>query len=119
MEAIEGDGSEWSYLAASLLRRELAEFGALWHGVNWGLHTVLEDDPFRGGPPDAFEPGLDRPSTPQSQWKWAESQPRNWATQVRVEADRVTVTFYTYCGRETETIYRFTDTYRPGQYRSG
>ena len=28
MQAIEGDGSPWSYLSASILRREAAEFGA-------------------------------------------------------------------------------------------
>ena len=32
MQAIEGDGSPWSYLSASILRREAAEFGAIWHG---------------------------------------------------------------------------------------
>lgn len=36
MEAIEGDKSPWSYLAASLLRRELSSFAARWHGVRWG-----------------------------------------------------------------------------------
>ena len=29
MQAIEGDGSPWSYLSASILRREAAEFGGL------------------------------------------------------------------------------------------
>jgi hypothetical protein len=32
MDAIEGDGSAWSYLSASLFAREAAELGALWHG---------------------------------------------------------------------------------------
>ena len=35
MQAIEGDGSPWSYLSASILSREAAEFGALWHGCVW------------------------------------------------------------------------------------
>ena len=37
-EAIEGDNSPWSYLQASILVRELQEFGAMWHGVTWGTH---------------------------------------------------------------------------------
>lgn len=117
MEAIEGDGSQWSYVAASLLRRELAEFGARGHGCRWSLHAVLEQDPFRDVPADESDPGLDRPTTPASQWEWTEPQPRDWAPQVRMEQDRVTVTFYTYCGLETQTIYRHTDIYRPGKYR--
>ena len=35
MQAIEGDGSPWSYLSASILCREAAEFGAIWHGCIW------------------------------------------------------------------------------------
>ncbi len=32
MQVIEGGGSPWSYLSASILGREAAEFGARWHG---------------------------------------------------------------------------------------
>ena len=39
MQAIEGDDSPASYFAASLLRRELREFGARWHGLDWA-HTL-------------------------------------------------------------------------------
>lgn len=35
MRAIEGDGGPWSYLSASILSREAAEFAALWHGCVW------------------------------------------------------------------------------------
>ena len=31
MQATEDDGSPWSYLSASIIRREAAEFGTLWH----------------------------------------------------------------------------------------
>ena len=41
MQAIEGDGSPWSFLSASILRREAAEFGALWHGWDWTPQTIL------------------------------------------------------------------------------
>jgi predicted component of type VI protein secretion system len=35
-EVLEGDGSPKSYLAVSLLLREIQEFRALWHGLVWG-----------------------------------------------------------------------------------
>ena len=38
MQAIDGDGSLRSYFEASILARELAEFGAIWHGISWGEH---------------------------------------------------------------------------------
>ena len=40
MDAIDGDGSPWSYMCASILARELAEFVAMWHGCSWGTHTI-------------------------------------------------------------------------------
>ena len=61
MEAIEGDGSAWSYLAASLLRRELREFGAMWHGSNWATHFLLDDDPWKNGAPSNDASPLERP----------------------------------------------------------
>ncbi|MDE2754217.1 MAG: hypothetical protein OXI83_16720, partial [Gemmatimonadota bacterium] len=41
MQVIEGDGSHWSYLSASILWREAAEFGARWHGCQWSDKTIL------------------------------------------------------------------------------
>jgi hypothetical protein len=41
MEAIEGDGTPWSYLSASLFAREAAEFGAIWHGCSWSAHAIV------------------------------------------------------------------------------
>jgi hypothetical protein len=45
MAAFEGDGTPWSYLCASLLARELGEFGAMWHGYEWSTHDILEAKP--------------------------------------------------------------------------
>jgi len=33
MDGIDGDGSGWSYLCASLFAREIAELGAMWHVI--------------------------------------------------------------------------------------
>lgn len=46
MAAVEGDGAPWSYLSASILARELREFGALWHGCSWSTHAILGSDPW-------------------------------------------------------------------------
>jgi hypothetical protein len=116
MEAIEGDGSAWSYMAASLLRRELLEFGALWHGCNWRTHVVLGDDPWKAGQATESDP-TERPASGAEQWKWFEPRPTQWSPQVRVEGDRVSVVFYTYSGLGKEAVYRHTDTYRAGKYR--
>ena len=41
MQATERDGSPWSCLSASILRREAPEFGPLWHGRDWTPKTIL------------------------------------------------------------------------------
>jgi hypothetical protein len=46
MDVIEGDGTHWSYLSASIFAREMAEFGAWWHGQEWSTHIVIGDDPW-------------------------------------------------------------------------
>jgi hypothetical protein len=117
MEAIEGDGSQWSYLAASVLRRELREFGASWHGIDWGTHVLLEGDPWKKpSAEDEFPPS--HPTTPAGQWKWSAARPQHWAPTVRIEPGQVTVTFYTFTGKAPERIFRHTETYRPGRYRA-
>jgi hypothetical protein len=118
MEAIEGDGTPWSYLAASLLRRELSEFGASWHGCNWSLHFVLDEDPWMADPPNPDEPALDRPTTKALEWTWLDEAPKDWRPRVTGDEDRVTVTLYTYCGLETQRLFRYTDTYKPGKLRA-
>ena len=45
MEVVEGDGSAWSYVSASLFWREIREFGAIWHGCDWTSHNVLDRNP--------------------------------------------------------------------------
>jgi len=126
MEGIEGDGSESSYLAASILKRELMEFGALWHGLDWGTHSVLDASPFRLVEPKDPKSGsftLD----PKSKWTWREPEPKDYRPKVVIEQNRVVVTFYTYTPRSgmdkngellPERVMRHTDTYRKGKYRS-
>ena len=77
MEAIEGDGSPESYLCASLLARELHEFGAMLHGCNWSTHTILDQNPLAVGNSLQL---LNAPSGTPEQWKWLAPEPVQWQT---------------------------------------
>jgi len=126
MEAIAGDDSAESYLQATLLRREMKEFGGGWHGVKWGVHTILDASPWAGPPPAADAPPLERPTSKAAEWKWSEPKPADWVPTVRVDAKQAVVTFYSYTplGEDRgegklgkERLIRHTETYRRGKYR--
>lgn len=117
MEAIDGDGSPLSYLQASLLKRELAEFGAMWHGCEWGTHTILGRDPLEDGNEDENGSEMDRPSGTARDWDWERRKPKHWDPAVTVLHERIRCSFYTFTGLGQEQIQRHTDSYRYGQYR--
>lgn len=114
MDVIEGDGTPWSYLSASLLKRELDEFGAMWHGCNWDDYEILGGDPWT---PRKKTYSTESPSTPADQWKWMEPMPQDWRPRVQMDERIVTVTFFTYTGLEQEQITRHTDTFKGGSYK--
>jgi len=118
MEAVEGDGSPWSYLCASVMARELREFGALWHGCYWSTHVVLGSYPweFCRRCTEAFS---EHPPSDPDNWRWLEPEPTRWEPQISVGNDAVTVTFYTYTALGCEQIVRHVDTFRPGSYTFG
>jgi len=126
MEAIAGDDSPESYFHASILRREFKEFGAGWHGIRWGMHTVLDDSPWNQ-PPGVDEDAIAMyPESKRAEWNWVAPEPKNWKPEVRLEKDKAIVTFYSYTGliadlgsdgEEKERIIRHTETYRRGKYR--
>lgn len=115
MEAIEGDRSALSFVSASLLRRELGDFGSVWHGAGWVFHTLLDSSPWdeSAKQPEWFP----EPPSPLSDWKWMKPKPTDWKPKVSVKGQVVTVTFYTYSPIEKESIYRHVDEYRVGEYR--
>jgi hypothetical protein len=121
MDAIEGDGSPLSYLCASLLERELAEYGAMWHGCSWSTHELVTQDPFaiggclrpKSGDADQMETQRDIEN-----WRWLKSKPSRWEPRVKIADDNVTVTFHTHSALGREAIYRHIDRYKPGTYRS-
>lgn len=126
MEAIAGDDSPESYLQASILRRELKEFGSGWHGIVWGMNTVLDDSPWNH-PPGVEEESMPMyPTSKPEEWKWLVPKPENWKPELRLEQNRAIVTFYSYTAlaaeldngkQEKERIIRHTETYRRGKYR--
>jgi len=119
MQAIAGDDSAATYLAASVFRRELQSFGVLWHGMTWNTHTILDKEPvFDELAVEDDEIFRRQPLSDTADWKWNEDRPRDWSPQVKVEKDRVTVTFYSYSALYTEGFYRHTDIYRRGQFRA-
>jgi hypothetical protein len=113
MEAIEGDGSPWSYFAASLLKRQLEEFDSRWHGHDWVYHRVIDQNPWRA-PEFAANLGV----LLSEQWRASEPEPREWKPQVQMREDGVTVTFFTYRTWRERAIYRHTDRYKLRSYRS-
>ena len=114
MQAIEGDGSPWSYLCASLFAREAAEFGALWHGCWWSDVTILGEAPREepGGADDDPDP-IHSPSGP---WEWLERKPIHWEPSVEIAAESVTVRFFCFNPVGTEMISLFEDRFVKGQY---
>ncbi len=126
MEAIVGDDTVASYFQASLLRRELKEFGTGWHGIRWGMNVVFDDDPWKPRT-DLPEDFMGRfPTSDPADWKWMEAKPDSWVPEGRMDAKQATITFYSYTPLaadapddeiEKERIYRHTETYRRGKYR--
>ena len=91
-------GSARSYLQASLFVRELAEFGAMWHGCDWSTHTILS--------------GLPKEIPGPSQgpdWEWHEAIPEQWRPCVEESGVGTVVSMYTQTGLGRESILRLTD----------
>lgn len=116
-EIFDGDGSPDSYLHASLLRRELHDYAASWHGLVWSAHTILDAFPKVRDENDANSDPLKQTGTPKNLWKWKEPEPLDYNPTVRFDGDRVTVTFFTFCPLERERIFRHVDVYRRSKYR--
>jgi len=102
MQVLEGDGSLWSYLSASMFFREAKEFGAFGHLCDWTSHEIIGSDYWE--------------TNKAEKWKWEKPVPLDWDPVVRKENKIVIVTFYTICGYGTESIERHVDTYRHGSY---
>ena len=118
MEAIEGDGSPLSYLYASVLWRELMEFGAVGHGVYWDTFDILGHDPWADPhrPRPASTSPTEGPTGTPDEWEWLEPKPLEWSPTVSMDGDEVSVVFHTFSGLGSQRIVRHVDRYKLGSY---
>jgi hypothetical protein len=122
---IEGDGSAWWYLCASLCARELWEIGATWHAQHWTHHVLVMEEPPRcsdpklaalttipeGGPPRVV-PGSP-PADPPGWTLAAKSTgwPTDWRPEVIADGDRIEVRMCLYSGHLFGKLFTLIDTY--------
>ena len=100
MKVVEGDGSPWSYLSASIFMREAHEFGALWHGCAWSDVTILDKDIT-----DEEEPSKNE------NWEWEAEKPEKWEPLVEMENKFVKVSIILFNPVGINTISLMEDTY--------
>ncbi len=101
MEAIEGDASPHSYMIASILRRELKEFGALGKHCNWSHSRFITAIP------------------PQVNWKWHTQVPKDFSPKMVIAADgKAAIEFFTCRIVAPVTLLRHVDQYPPGEYKA-
>lgn len=97
--AIEGDGSASSYVYASLLRREINEFGYLGKRGIWSKHQLINAVP------------------QQLQWQWRTEGVKDLSPKVRILPEgRVVVEFFTCRVTPSIAIFQHLDQYTLGSY---
>lgn len=97
--AIEGDGSASSYVYASLLRREIHEFGYLGKWSVWNKHQLINTIP------------------QQLQWQWRTEGIKDLSPKVRILPEgRAVVEFFTCRVVPSIAIFQHLDQYNTGSY---
>jgi hypothetical protein len=141
MEVIDGDGSAWSYLCASLLFRELVDFCAVWDDQIWFAEQIIDRPP--GYPENEITDPIEARTLLESAGWTTEGLPGEWRPNVQqgygeigtgmkgrndIErlADvlrelergetRISASFMTYRGVNREELWRDEDLYEPGMY---
>lgn len=100
MEAIEGDRTPVSFMIASILRRELQEFGALGQRCNWSRHYLVN------APADEIN------------WQWRGTPSKDLAPKVKLLDDgQAAVEFFTCRDDPSPTLYRHIDQYALDHYQ--
>ncbi len=99
MEAIEGDRSPASFVIASVLRRELQEFGALGQRRTWSHHHLIDTVPA------------------QLQWQWRADPPKDLSPKVKVSESLAIVEFFTCRSTPPLTLFRHVDQYSAAHYQ--
>ena len=117
MQAVEGDGSPWSYLSASILRREAAEFGASWPSCVWTDQAILSKLPRKAE--ESNHPEDERGVTNDSdatEWVWCGKPPRIWEPTYSDRGATKRIILHIRNPVGVDEIYRDTDIYRAGSY---
>ncbi len=97
--AIEGDRSPGSFLFASLLRREMAEFGYIGKNCIWNKHQLITAVP------------------QQLQWQWRTEGVKDLSPKVRILPEgRAIVEFFTCRVTPSIAIFQHLDQYSVGSY---
>lgn len=101
MEAIEGDRSHPSFIIASILYRELQEFGALGKRCDWSHHRMISAAPT------------------QVKWQWRGEMPKDFSPKVLLLPDgRAAAEFFTCRVAAPISIVRHVDQYPATEYRA-
>jgi hypothetical protein len=97
MEAVKGDRSAASFVVASLLRRELEEFGG--SSRPWSQHQLIDTVPA------------------QVKWQWGQSQPADLAPKVKIMSDgQAAVEFFTWRVAQPVSLFRHIELYPAETY---
>ncbi len=116
ISAFEGKQCFRAYLEASLLIREISEFGAWWHGLSWGPHVIVDSNPLGSEPEDSTPARLSQLSEPD-QWQWSDPIPVDWRWSVELgDGGGATVRFITHQPVGRETFILHTDRYQAGSW---
>jgi hypothetical protein len=101
MDAIEGDRTPVSFLVASVLRRELREFGAVGKARNWGHHRLITQVPN------------------QVRWTWqTPNPPKDLSPKVKIFPDgKAAIEFFTCRVVAPFTLFQHVDQYPAHHYK--
>jgi hypothetical protein len=101
MEAIVGDRTPVSFVIASILRRELQEFGAVGESQSWSHHHLVD------AVPDKVN------------WQWRTEPAKDLLPKVKVGADGAAlVEFFSCRTKKPIALYRHVDQYPANQYKA-
>ncbi len=101
MDAIEGDRSPMSFVIASIVRRELKEFGTLGKSRNWSNHQLIDALPA------------------QVQWQWRTQASKDLSPKVRLLPEgKAMLEFYTCRTTAPIAIFQHVDQYAAGKYQA-
>jgi hypothetical protein len=101
MEAVDGDRSAASFIIASLLQRELTEFGRLGQDSHWSHHRLIGAIP------------------PKVQWQWKVETPKDLSPKVLLFADgRAAIEFFSCRVVPPIALFQHLDQYSDQSYKA-